>query len=828
MHCGLSSRIALLLLTAGLPLCGQAIGVIGMDGRVVDDNGAPVPGVRVIAAPAGTTKPPSLGGTTTDAAGAFRLTVPDRGTWAVFAQEEGFFLFVRPDLIVDRDTTLEIHLSRLKEMSESLDVRYSPPVIDPEHTGDTKALQSPAILNVPYPAGQDYRSALPLMSGAVQDNSGQVHFNGGETNETNYRLNGFDVSDPATGGLTTRLNVDTVQTLEWEASRYSPEKGKGSAGTLEIRTQMGDDHWRFGGTNFIPGLAAQNGLYVNHWSPRATVSGPIKKGRGWFHNAFDAYYTANTIPQLPGGQNRNNSLTTTDLTRFQWNLSDSQILSGSFLINLGDDRRAGLSFLNPAQTTTNSRHSLMLGTIKDQLIIGGGVLEFGFANTNAYNRSAPQGDQPYVVTPFGASGNYFRDDKTWSSRQEWLINGFVKPIRWHGSHQIEVGADVERSNLNQTIYRHEFTVVRADNSIVRSIQFAGSPQQFRTNVEAYSYVVDRWSPLATLTVEGGFRTQWDEYTGGAPPAPRLAAAWAPKLLGGLKLSAGWGVFYDAATLGMLALSQEQTSVSTYYAPDGTQVGVPVQSMFVLRPHDVRLPRFAMSSFTAERKLPLGLNGRVNLISRQGSRGFSFEQTIENPSTNLYVLDNVAREKYRAAEFEVRRTFLAKYQWFASYTRSEARSTAVIGYSIENPLLTPQTGGPLPWDAPNRVVMWGWAPVSKQWFPRLLRPIVGETDFQVLGDFQTGFPFSAVTETGYIAGQPGAYRFPDYLTLNVALERKFPFHGYMWAFRGALVNSLDRQNANVVNNDFNSPDFMAFQRGQARAVNVRLRFIGRVK
>jgi len=709
-----------------------------------------------------------------------------------------------------------------------LDVRYSPPVIDPEHTGDTKALQSPAILNVPYPAGQDYRSALPLMSGAVQDNSGQVHFNGGETNETNYRLNGFDVSDPATGGLTTRLNVDTVQTLEWEASRYSPEKGKGSAGTLEIRTQMGDDHWRFGGTNFIPGLAAQNGLYVNHWSPRATVSGPIKKGRGWFHNAFDAYYTANTIPQLPGGQNRNNSLTTTDLTRFQWNLSDSQILSGSFLINLGDDRRAGLSFLNPAQTTTNSRHSLMLGTIKDQLIIGGGVLEFGFANTNAYNRSAPQGDQPYVVTPFGASGNYFRDDKTWSSRQEWLINGFVKPIRWHGSHQIEVGADVERSNLNQTIYRHEFTVVRADNSIVRSIQFAGSPQQFRTNVEAYSYVVDRWSPLATLTVEGGFRTQWDEYTGGAPPAPRLAAAWAPKLLGGLKLSAGWGVFYDAATLGMLALSQEQTSVSTYYAPDGTQVGVPVQSMFVLRPHDVRLPRFAMSSFTAERKLPLGLNGRVNLISRQGSRGFSFEQTIENPSTNLYVLDNVAREKYRAAEFEVRRTFLAKYQWFASYTRSEARSTAVIGYSIENPLLTPQTGGPLPWDAPNRVVMWGWAPVSKQWFPRLLQPIVGETDFQVLGDFRTGFPFSAVTETGYIAGQPGAYRFPDYLTLNVALERKFPFHGYMWAFRGALVNSLDRQNANVVNNDFNSPDFMAFQRGQARAVNVRLRFIGRVK
>jgi hypothetical protein len=811
-----NERIVGLLLLAAMPAFA---GLVTVEGRVLDDNGNPVSGARVTI----------QGGAaaTSDATGAFRISVAE-GTYRVSAQEDGFFLFEKRELIVDRDTTLEIHLTRLKELTESVDVRYSPPVIDPEHTADTKALQSPAILNVPYPASQDYRSALPLLSGVLQDNSGQTHFNGGAADETNYRLNGFDVSDPASGNLTARLNVDTVQTLEFEASRFSPEKGKGSAGTLEIRTQMGDDHWRFSGTNFIPGIAAQNGVYLNHWSPRAAISGPIKKGRGWFHNSFDAYYTANTISQLPTGQNRTNSLSTTDLTRFQWNFNDRQILTGSFLINLGDDRRNGLSILDPAPTTTDRRHSLMLGTVKDQFLIGGGVLELGFANTSAYMRSAPQGDLAYVITPFGASGNFFRDDKAWSGRQEWLINGFIRPLQWHGSHQIEVGSDVERSDLNQTVFRHDLTVVRADNSVVRSIQFLGSPQQFRTNVEAYGYALDRWSPVPTLTVEAGFRTQWDEYTGGAPPAPRIAASWSPKRLGGVKLSAGWGIFYNAVTLGMLALNEEQTSVTTYYAPDGTQIGVPLESMFVLRPHDLRLPRFAISSVTAESKLPWGMNGRVNLIAREGSRGFSFEQSILNPSTNVYTLDNVERERYRAAEFEVRRTFLAKYQWFASYTRSDARSNAVIPYSIENPLLTPQSGGPLPWDAPNRVVMWGWAPISKQWFPRLLQPLVGETDFELLGDFRTGFPFSAVTETGYIAGQPDGLRFPDYLTVNVALERKFPFHGYMWAFRGALVNVLDRDNPNVVNSDFNSPQFGLFQRGQSRAVNVRLRFIGRVK
>jgi hypothetical protein len=810
---------------AAVPLWAGAITV---EGRVVDDNGAPVAGARIFLVAPGTAKPPATGGVASDATGIFRATVPDEGTFEVFAVEDGFFLFTKPDLAVDRDTSLEIHMSRLKELAESVDVRYSPPVIDPADTSETKSLQSPAIQNVPYPASQDYRSALPLLTGVVQDSGGQVHFNGGNTNETNYRLNGFDVSDPSTGNLTTRLNVDTIQTLEWEASRFSPEKGKGSAGTLEIRTQMGDDHWRFGGANFIPSLAAQNGLYINHWSPRLTVSGPIKKGKGWFHNAFDTYYTANTVPQLPGGQNRANSLSTTDLTRFEWNLSDSQILTGSFLVNMSDNRRTGLSFLNPASTTTNGRQSLFLGTIKDQFIIGGGLLEFGFADTNTYNRTSPQGDQAYVITPFGASGNFFRDDKAWSGRQEWLINGFVRPLRWHGTHQIQVGADVERSNLDQTIFRHELTVVRADNSIVRAVQFEGSPRQFRTNVEAYSYAVDRWSPLPTLTLEGGFRTQWDEYTGGAPPAPRLAASWAPKRLGGTKFSAGWGIFYNAVTLGMLALNQEQTSITTYYGPNGLPVGVPLQSSFVLSPYELKLPRFAISSFTAERKLPFGVYGRMNLISREGSRGFSFEQTIVNPSTNLYVLDNIQRERYRAAEIELRKTFLAKYQWFASYTRSEARSNAVISYSIENPVLTPQNGGPLGWDAPNRILMWGWAPVEKTWFPHLLQPIVGETDFELLGDYRTGFPFSATSETGYIVGQPDGFRFPNYFTLNVALERRFPFRGYIWAFRAGLVNALDRQNANVVNSDYNSPQFLQFGQGQSRAVNVRLRFIGRVK
>ena len=427
--------------------------------------------------------------------------------------------------------------------------------------------------------------------------------------------------------MSARLNVDTVQTIEWESSRFSPEKGKGSAGTVDIRTQMGDDRWRFGGTNFVPGLGSQGGVYVNHWSPRVTFSGPLRKRRAWFHNAFESFYAADTVSQLPQGQNRSSSISGSNLSRLEVNIGDHQIFTASFLINLVDARRDGLSFLDPVETTVNRRQTLLLGTMKDQFTIGGGLLEVGFADTSAYLRAAPQGSRPYVITPYGAAGNFFRDESRRANRQEWLINEFVRPVHWHGSHQFEAGADVQRSDLDEIILRHEFSVVRVDNSVVRNVLFLGSPRQFRTNIEAYSYALDRWNPRPDLTIEAGFRTQWDEYTRGAPPAPRLAAAWSPRWSGGTKFSAGWGIFYDAVTLGDAGTEpgadKRQHVLRTLRARAGSAGSI----RFILRPQDLRLPRFAIASFSAERRLPWNVYGRLNLIARQGSRGFSFEEAM---------------------------------------------------------------------------------------------------------------------------------------------------------------------------------------------------------
>ncbi len=519
----------------------QAVGAaVTISGSVLDETGNPVAGARVLAGTAAAT---------TDAAGIFRIELPAAGDYDLKVEREGFFLLTGKQTHFDPAAPLEVRLTHLKELAETMNVPYSPPVVDPDQTAEVKRLDGQAILNLPTAASQDYRQALPLMSGAIQDTGGQVHFNGGDTNETSYRLDGFDMANVSSGGLTERISVDTVQEVEWSSNRM-PAEDKGSAGTVNVQTEMGDDRWRFGATNPIPSISTNGGLHFNHWSPRLMTSGPIKKGKLWFHTALDPFYTANTVSNLPRGQNRTSSFSGSDLTRLQWNATNWQTLTASILYDRGDAWHNGLSVLNPEPTTINQRSALTMGTVKDQFIVDGDLIEAGFADTRSYTRASPLGLEPYEITPFGSAGNYFRDSSIETSRQEGLVNAVFRP--WHaaGTHQFRIGSNVESSGLHEMNVRHDESVERTDGSLVRSIAFEGSPHDLANDTEFYAYASDHWnpSPASGLTFDFGARMQWSRITGSNPPAPRIGAAWAIKHSGNLKLSAGWGIYYDPVTL----------------------------------------------------------------------------------------------------------------------------------------------------------------------------------------------------------------------------------------------------------------------------------------
>ena len=218
------------------------------------------------------------------------------------------------------------------------------------------------------------------------------------------------------------------------------------------------------------------------------------------------------------------------------------------------------------------------------------------------------------------------------------------------------------------------------------------------------------------------------------------------------------------------------------------------------------------------------------MHKVGSGGFTFVNELEAfgglyPG-GLYQLRNWRHDRYDAAEFTVRRTFGGRFEWVLGYTRSKARSDAVVEFSVDNPIFAPQGPGPFAWDTPNRFMTWGWAPLPKGALPHFIRSIIGETDVVYLMEYRTGFPFSVVNEEGYLVGPPNARRFPNYFNINLALERKFRFMHYLWAWRFGFNNLTNNGNPNVVNNNVDSPMFLTYGRGQVRAFAVRLRFLGR--
>ncbi len=549
--------------------CVAARAQVAVAGRAVDEHGAGIAGVRVEIRP-------EDGGAaavaSSDIAGNFTIHLPAAGDYEIRAERQGFYVFhLQRQRFEASGHQLTITLNHQQEFSERIDVVASPPAIDPQQPSDRKELDNTEIQTIPFPAPQDYRNALQLFDGVVQDNAGLYHFNGASVSQTNYTLDGFNISDPVNGQLDTRINIDSIQAMAVENSRFSAENGRGSAGILDLKSKMGDDRLRFAGTNFIPGVSSDGGWHVNKWTPRLELSGPIVKGT-WFHNGADVFYSDDTVNGLPRGQNRTHGTTVSDLSRFQVNLTPTNNLTGGLLMNLSDRTRSGLSFVDPAESTTNLRQLMFMNTLRDQqYFTGGALLDLGFADTRGMYRSTPQGTELYEITPYGSAGNYFVNIDRHFYRQQAIANLFMPVLHFHGTHLLKFGIDFEREAFHQATVRHDYEVLLADGTVSRFVSFTGSPFENKKNFEGAQYLQDHWNPTDGLSVEAGVRAEWNEIVRDVEVAPRFSVAWAPRKLGGTKFSAGWGVYYDAIRLEVVSAQQDQTSLSTYYLPGGEVV-----------------------------------------------------------------------------------------------------------------------------------------------------------------------------------------------------------------------------------------------------------------
>ncbi len=802
-----------------LPLELQSLNII-----VLDENSVAVPAARVrLVGPSGSLQ------CETDLTGHCKFPPLAGSPWHLRVDKEGFYAADLPS--IQNTGTLEVDLHHQEEVKENVDVVESVPAIDPAQVSSQEALSGIDILDIPYPNTRDYRYALEYIPGVVLDQSGQPHVAGAESYQSMVLLDGFNVAQPANGLLLVRPSTDSLRRVTVETSRVSAEYGKGTAGVLSLQTGIGDDHYRFAATNFLPSFQHKTGWSFDKVDPRITVSGPIVKGKLWFFDGLDGEYDNLIVPQLPPDQNNDTIWRGGNIAKVQANVTTQDIVTGSFLMDWLHDDHQGISALAPPVTRPRVSDNVYVASVKEQHTFSRDtLLELGFAFDQYGLRLSPSGRQGYVLSPQGAQGNYFMNADNTAQRSQALANFYI-PGEWHGRHALLFGTDLDRLSYDQLYNRSPVSTVAQSGAIAPNTTCLGPPAvppnpspcalysvylgaapSITNNVEASTYIQDRWSPTSRLLVEPGVRFDWDEIVRRPLFSPRLAGTYVLDNSGNTKISAGIGVFYQSTPLALIALPLQGSRHDYFFAPTGALTRS-VLTTFSADRNTLLAPRYVNWSVALERKLPWQIFLKTEFLRRSGKDGFVYNTLGGFGSTDFF-LQNTRQDRYYSFKVDLRRVFHDRYSLNGSYVRSRSTSNQVLDYSLDNLLSSPQISGPYGWDSPNRFISWGLVPLLKGF------------DLAYSMQARSGFPFPVVNPQQQLVLPPGVHRFPMYFTLNPHIEKRFHALGFYWALRGGFDNVTNRQNAYTVNNVLGSSQYLRFSSFDKRAFTARIRFLGR--
>jgi hypothetical protein len=812
-------------------LCPLAGAQVRVAARVTNENSLPVAGARVTMEDIPATKSWEA---ISDPTGSVLLQLPAAGAYSLKIDREGFYVVFEPLLTVPAtppgEPSFELHISlqSIHDIRSTIEVKGDPGSIDMDRVTPQTTLSSRTLYDVPFPNQHSLRSGLRMIPGVVQDSSGGIHLFGGSEDQAQYSFEGFQLNDPLTGQFDARMSLESVQSVDVQSSPSDADMGRGESGTMLLHARTGGDKFKVSATAVFPGIDIGTGLRFSRWTPRGTVSGPWRKGRAWFFNTAELQFVRITVPQLAANQNSSKSWRFNDLLHNQFNLSEKDILFVGLLFDYQYAPQSGLTLLDPRETTLKSEANQWFGYVKDQRSFSrSSMIEFGFAASLTHNTAEPQGDAPYLIAPDGRMGNYYATARRDARRWQGIANYFPPSFHFLGEHQLKTGADIVRLDYQQNVSRTAIDYLNNAGAIIRAIGFTGSGQLSSDNDERAFYMQDSWRVRPWLLLELGWRADEDRL-GRLNSSPRAGFAISPPGMEGTRISGSFARIVEPANLRLFTRPLDQSDISTYFDGAGNLIYGPVFSVFTLGPN-LQNPRADIWTLGVERTLPKLLQAKVELLRRRSTRGFDYTNDLPSaeqfpaiiagapnpgPVTADYALTNQRQDQYDSVEIALRQPLRGRFEWMVSYTRSRAESNAVIERTVDQPLSVSADTGPLPWDAPNRLLSWGYLPAwSKSWA------------FAYLLDWHSGLPFSIQDPYGQLVGLVDDRRFPQFFELNLFVERILSYRGYRVALRAGFNNITGHFNPTLVDNVLGGSTYLLEYGGQPRALNFQLRFLG---
>jgi len=749
----------------------------------------------------------------TDEIGRFSATELAPGPYRITAEFVG--LEADPlDISVnpDRLTEVEIEL-KLANLKETITVSAQAETIDVAETASKAVLQESTLTNAPN-INERFDSLLPLLPGVVRGPDGLINMKGARQSQSGMLLNSANVTDPVTGSTGINLPIDVVSSAQVVANPYDPEYGKLAGAVATVDTRMSDfDRFRWRVQNFMPRMRKRDGTIVGIESstPRMSFTGPLIRGRIALTQSFEYRYVRTPIETLPPLERDTEVESFDSYTQLDLSLTERQNASITLSFYPQKLNYLGLNTFTPQPATPDLRQRGHFLSFAHRLVSHSGALLSSQVSFKGFDSNLkPHSDDLYRLGVETTTGGFFNRQDRDTDRIEWQETFTPRAFTGWGRHQPKVGFDFVRNAYDGRQTFRPVEVLRASAGLAERISYAPGTTASIRQREYTGFVLDKWTIHPRVTLDAGLRLDRDSVSDEGHVAPRLGFALAP--FGGVRtvIRGGAGYFYDRINLNvpMFVLLPERTV--TRYLADGSVSGTLVYEHRLAGPLDN--PRSTAWNVEIQQEVFPDLVLRAGYSQRNTVRDFFLEPRREG-DTGALLLSNTGRNRYRefqvTARYQIRRHVLN-----GSYVHSSAMGdlndfNQFFG-NTPNAIIRSNERGPLPFDAPHRVLLWGQ--FEAPW-KITLAPVF---------DIHTGFPYSVVDEErDFIGERNRAGRFPRFSSVDLQATKEISLSvggkKYKAHVGCRIFNLLNHYNPRDLQNNTASARYGAFLNSVDRMV-----------
>lgn len=773
--CARTFAFAALVCCALVASAGSAAGQSGR-GLVVDQTGLPLPGATV----------QLLRGADV----VTTVVTSGDGTFAIDPALGGDTLVVTLDGFetarVQRDTSAKIVLSIGRASEETTVIAMAPTLTPASPTtallGST--LTAATVSRLPS-SRLKARESLPLLPSVVRGPDGLIQLGGAKAHETPVLLDGFNVTDPATGNSSLNLPFESVRGVDALRDPMAVTYGDLLGGVVQFASRSGGDKFALGVQGVLPrprfaspGFGRLEGIF-----PRVHVSGPAANGTVHYMGAVEYDFERIPVPDVTQGTGPDiveKSATAFGRVDIQTSPRNELTLEGVAFPGATDS--FGLSPRREDAATPNLSSRDLFGGVTNRFIVDQSTIltvQFGALLHDA--DMTPHGSGTTFLSPTGWRGNWFSTLSRQASRVAAIVTWERSALLKGKAHDFTLSGRIASRRLQGRVSDTPVTVEDGDGRTVRTVTF-GPATAFDVRDHPTALIArDVWHVTDRLQVDVGGRLDHRLRHNVAPQTSgRFGARYALDASSLTVVKVGYGSFVGNLPLAAEAFADYPSRIDRDIDP--VTGAVLARRDYEAATEQLRQPRAVAATLSIERQLLPQLDMQIGFTDRHSSKLPTLDVPVGGGP--LVVRGNGVAD-YREVQISARKKWENDQQLFVSYVRSastgELNDFATVFGGFDAPIIQPGGSARQPADAPNRLLAWGTFNMPRR---IVVSPVL---------DWHDGFPYSRVDSRYFYAGEPNGERFPNFMSLDLIVYKTFSAKGRNADIGFQLFNATNYKN-----------------------------------